>query len=102
MRTMPAPSRDGLKIRLLAATALAAGLAFPAFAQQAAQPQAAAVQQGGLEEIVVTAARREEKLRDVPLAVTSFNATTLQSRNISDIRGILGFAPNVSLVQSPG
>ena len=41
-----------------------AGFAFPAFAQQAAQPaQQAAAQQGGLEEIVVTAERREEKLR---------------------------------------
>ncbi|HEX4504627.1 MAG TPA: TonB-dependent receptor plug domain-containing protein, partial [Alphaproteobacteria bacterium] len=88
-----------MKIRLLAATALAAGLALPAFAQQAAQP---AAQGGGMEEIVVTAERREEKLRDVPIAVTSFNAATLQSRGITDIRGIQGFAPNVALVQSPG
>ena len=103
MRTMSAPSRDGMKIRLLAATALAAGLALPAFAQQAAQPAPqAAAQQGGLEEIVVTAERREEKLRDVPIAVTSFNAAALESRGITDIRGIQGFAPNVALVQSPG
>jgi iron complex outermembrane receptor protein len=100
---MSAPSRDGLKIRLLAATALAAGFAFPAFAQQAAQPaQDTAAQGSGIEEIVVTAERREEKLRDVPIAVTSFNAATLENRAITDIRGIQGFAPNVALVQSPG
>ena len=53
MRIMSAPSRDGMKIRLLAATALAAGFAFPAFAQQAAQPAPqAAAQNGGMEEIV--------------------------------------------------
>ena len=103
MRILSAPSHDGMKIRLLAATALAAGFAFPTLAQQAAQgSQAAAAQQGGLQEIVVTAERREEKLRDVPIAVTSFNAAALQSRGITDIRGIEGFTPNVKIVQSPG
>jgi len=103
MRIMLSPSRDGLKIRLLAASVLAAGFAFPAFAQTADQPaQGTATQSGGLEEIVVTAERREEKLRDVPIAVTSFNAKSLQERAITDIRGIQGFIPNVSIVQSPG
>ena len=51
---------------------------------------------------MVTAERREEKLRDVPIAVTSFNAASLQSRDITDIRGIQGFIPNVAIVQSPG
>jgi iron complex outermembrane receptor protein len=102
MRVMSLPSHHGLRMRLLAATALAAGFAAPAFAQSAAQATQATATQGGLEEIVVTAERREEKLRDVPIAVTSFNAANLQSRGITDIRGIQGFAPNVALVQSPG
>jgi iron complex outermembrane receptor protein len=102
MRDTSMPSHYGLRIRLLAASALAAGFAFPAFAQGTAQATQDTATQGGLEEIVVTAERREEKLRDVPIAVTSFNAAALQSRNITDIRGIQGFAPNVSLVQSPG
>src|SRR6185437_14244551 len=82
-------------------TAIAAGMAVPAFAQTPA-PAGDTAQGGGLEEIVVTAERREEKLRDVPIAVTSFNAATLENRAITDIRGIQGFAPNVALVQSPG
>jgi iron complex outermembrane receptor protein len=98
---MNSPLKNGLRTRLLAATAIAAGMAVPAFAQTPA-PAADTAQGGGLEEIVVTAERREERLRDVPIAVTSFNASTLQSRNITDIRGIQGFAPNVALVQSPG
>ena len=38
----------------------------------------------------------------MPIAVTSFNAKSLQERAITDIRGIQGFIPNVSIVQSPG
>jgi outer membrane receptor protein involved in Fe transport len=87
-----------LRFGVLGAAAVGTGVCAPAFAQQAAP----AAGQAGLEEIVVTAERREEKLRDVPIAVTSFNATALESRNITDIRGIQGFAPNVALVQSPG
>ena len=103
MRTMSSLSHHGLRIRLLAASALAAGFAFPAFAQGTAEAtQDTTAQGGGLEEIVVTAERREEKLRDVPIAVTSFNAANLAERGITDIRGIQGFAPNVALVQSPG
>ncbi len=99
---MYSPSYRGLRNRLLTATAIAAGFVAPAFAQAPAQGVDTAAQSGGLEEIVVTAERREEKLRDVPIAVTSFNTAALQSRNITDIRGIQGLVPNVSLVQSPG
>ncbi len=98
------PFRNGSRVNLLGASAIAAacaltGIAAPAFAQQASPP---AADSGSLEEIVVTAERREEKLRDVPIAVTSFSSATLQSRDITDIRGIQGFIPNVAIVQSPG
>ena len=102
MLNMTLPFHHGLRNRLLAASAMSLGLAFPAIAQTAIPGDQPVASTGGLEEIVVTAERREEKLRDVPIAVTSFNAATLSSRNITDIRGIQGFAPNVALVQSPG
>ena len=103
MRDMSLPSSHGVRVRLLAASAIVAGFAIPALGQSAAPAtQNASAQGGGLEEIVVTAERREEKLRDVPIAVTSFNSANLQSRNITDIRGIQGFIPNVAIVQSPG
>ncbi|HLG87313.1 MAG TPA: TonB-dependent receptor [Alphaproteobacteria bacterium] len=81
-------------------TLAASALSGPAFAQSAGD-QPAAAPAGGIEEIVVTAQRREEKLHDVPIAVTAFNAATIQERNITDINGIAGFAPNVTLVESP-
>lgn len=85
-----------LTLSLLGATALGG----PAFGQ-AAGDQPAAAAPGGIEEIVVTAQRREEKLHDVPIAVTAFNTAAIQERNITDINGIAGFAPNVSIVESP-
>lgn len=53
-----------LKGLLLATCAL--GAAAPAYAQDAAQEGASA---GGLEEIIVTARKREESVQTVPVAV---------------------------------
>jgi len=86
---------------LLAASAMATCFALPAVAQVASSDQQTA-SSAGMAEIVVTAQRREEKLRDVPIAVSAFNAQTLQARNITDINGLIGYAPNVKIIQSPG
>lgn len=51
----------------------------PAFAQQGAQPSASSQ---GLEEVVVTARRREEKLQTVPVAVTAFTRAEIQNKVI--------------------
>jgi iron complex outermembrane recepter protein len=49
----------------------------------------------GLEDIVVTAERREQKLQDVPLAVTAYSETTLQNRQISNVVDIMTTIPNL-------
>lgn len=51
----------------------------------AAAPQAPADQVGGLEEVVVTATRREESLQSVPLSVSALSADSLSNRNISNL-----------------
>lgn len=48
-----------------------------------------------LEEIVVTAQKREESLQDTPIAVSAFTANTLQDKGIEDISEIANFAPNL-------
>ncbi|HLG88520.1 MAG TPA: TonB-dependent receptor [Alphaproteobacteria bacterium] len=53
-----------------------------AFAQTAAQPAASGGT--GLEEIVVTARRREEKAQAVPITLLSFSPATLQKQDIRD------------------
>jgi outer membrane receptor protein involved in Fe transport len=49
----------------------------------------------GLEEVVVTARKREENLQDVPLAVTAFRAEELQRVGIKDIEGIISRDPSL-------
>ena len=50
----------------------------------------------------MTAQRREEKLHNVPIAVTALTAASIEARGITNINDIAGFAPNVTFVQSPG
>src|SRR6266478_5593588 len=56
-----------------------------------------AVAQEKLQEVVVTAERREEKLQDVPVAVTAFTADTLRSKNLTDLHSLSNLTPNVNL-----
>ena len=48
-----------------------------------------------LEEIVVTARKREESLQDTPLAVSAFNARELEQRNIISVNEVSQYIPNV-------
>lgn len=50
-----------------------------------------------LDEVVVTSRRREETLRDVPIAVTAFSADYLEEVGMPDIVGITQSTPNVTL-----
>ena len=58
------------------------GCAVPAFADDTTSAAAAAANASG-SDIVVTARRTEEKLRDVPVAVTAFSAKSLEERGIT-------------------
>src|SRR5262245_42622688 len=50
-----------------------------------------------LEEIVVTAQKREQNVQDVPIAISAFSGATLQEKPIGDIGALTRFAPNVNL-----
>ena len=50
-----------------------------------------------MEEVIVTAQKREEKLQDVPIAVSAFGSEQLQSRGISNISELGSLAPNVQI-----
>jgi iron complex outermembrane receptor protein len=58
---------------------------------------AAAAANEGIEEIVVTAQKRSENIQDVPIAITAFTAENIQSRGITDLRGLTALTPNVNL-----
>lgn len=72
-----------------------AALAGPAFAQSAPQEDATAT----LDEVIVTAQRREQSLQDVPIAITAFNAETLERTAATGISDIAAKAPGVTLTQ---
>src|SRR3546814_586885 len=59
---------------------------------------------GQLEDIVVTARKREESLNDVPIAVTAFTSTTLERAGVGSIEKLTAIVPSFSQVpaQDPG
>jgi outer membrane receptor protein involved in Fe transport len=69
-----------------------AGLGFAAGTLALSAPLMA--QQGGLEEITVTARFREENLQQTPLAITAFSGENMEARNLTDVTMIDTFSPN--------
>ncbi len=79
---------------LFAATALTApGLAF---AQDAAAPQ----DQGGLEEIIVTAQKRAEGLSDVPISISAVSGKQIENYGQTNLEQISSSVPNLKITQT--
>ncbi len=55
-----------------------------------------------MNEITVTARRREETLQDVPVAVTAFTETTLQDLNVQDMGDLDAQVPNLTVYAARG
>ncbi len=51
---------------------------------------------GGLEEITVTAQRREQSLQDVPIAITAFTADQLEQRQVFNTYDLVRNIPNLT------
>ncbi|WP_296305391.1 TonB-dependent receptor [Pseudomonas sp.] len=56
----------------------------------------------GLEEIVVTAQKREQSLQDVPIAVTAVTQESIQANRIFSVNDLSAIAPGVTVKPSPG
>ncbi len=78
--------------KLLAGAAL--GLA--AMPGVALAQEATTAEEGG-DEIVVTARKREERLQDVPIAVTAVTAETIEREQINSVREIAQFTPGLNI-----
>ncbi|HXY96037.1 MAG TPA: TonB-dependent receptor [Steroidobacteraceae bacterium] len=78
------------QLSALAATAVGAILA--------AEPVLAA-ESGELEEIVVTARKRDEALQSVPVTVDAFTEQTIESAGIESPRDFVAMVPNMTLVE---
>lgn len=86
--------------------ALMAGASFlvistSAFAQDTApETVSAEADSGGLEEIVVTAQKREENLQNVPVAVTALGAEAIENNRIADFSDLTRAAPSLTITQT--
>jgi len=69
-----------------------------AWAQDAAAPQAASEQsRRGLDDIVVTARKREENAQDTPIAITAMSGSMIEDRQIANVAQVASYAPNVNI-----
>lgn len=55
-----------------------------------------------IEEILVTAQKREQDMQDTPIAMTAFNAQAMEKQGIADISDAAQYMPNVVISESPG
>ena len=61
----------------------------------------AQAQTGGLEEMVVTAQKREQSLQQAPIAISAFGRDALRQQRITDVQDLNGLVPNVQFAASP-
>ena len=85
-----------------AQTAAAAPPEIESPASNEGDPTSANGRTTGLEDIVVTARRREESLQSVPVAVTAFSSVAIDRKFATDIRALAGDIPNVVITNVPG
>jgi len=72
-------------------SALTLLIALPAAAQQAGQEQSARI-----DDIIVTAQRREQSIQDVPVAVTAFTETQLEIAQVEDTTDLVRVTPSLT------
>ena len=78
-----------------AAVGLAAFSALQATAEDSAQTPSESAAAGQIEEVMVTAQRREESIQSVPVAVTAVSGERLDALGAVTIHGMRGYIPNV-------
>lgn len=84
-------------IRLVAAAAGAGAIFVSASGLAAAAPYASAAENGGLEEIVVTAQRRVESAQNVGIAMSVLSGQSLADKSISYINDLQNAVPNLQV-----
>lgn len=84
-----------LKTRKFAPSRLARGLTIASMALVTSQLQAQV-----LEEVIVTAQKREQSLQDVPVSVVAFSGQALQESGIKDVFDLQVNAPGLSVDQN--
>ncbi len=86
--------KSGTSDRALGLAITGAALLLPAYgqasAQQVGQPS------DTIEEIVVTAQKRNENMQSTPIAISAFTGDSIAKKGLADIQQVARLAPNVS------
>ena len=56
---------------------------------------------GALEEVVVTAQKKEENLQDTPIAITAITESAIDDLDLANVVDLAGMAPNVHIINTP-
>jgi iron complex outermembrane receptor protein len=75
-------------------------LSQPVLAQEAADTAEASAPAAGIEEIVVTAQKREQNLQSVPAAVTALSSEAIANARLSDFSDLTRAAPALTITQT--
>jgi iron complex outermembrane receptor protein len=93
---------NGIKIGLTLNVAIAMCLAQKGFAQTPAPDGASADNTGEVEEIVVTAQRRSERLQDVPLTVEALSKEQLATTGVNNVTDLSFVVPGLMVSDAEG
>ncbi|HMV72254.1 MAG TPA: TonB-dependent receptor [Pseudomonadales bacterium] len=91
MKTTRQPNLRKTGIAALIGAAIAASVPALALAQDKA----------AIEEVIVTAQKREERLQDVPIAISAITKAQIEERGIDDILDLKALAPNLMVSKYP-
>lgn len=94
-----------MKIFKLFAGCAVCAIALPGAALAQAPQEGAAAEQGAIQdaaEIIVTAQRREQRLQDVPISITSLGGGELTKQGITASRDIAQAVPGLTITESAG
>ncbi len=81
-----------LRTLVTTVSVLVMAAATPAYAQEASEE--------GLDEIIVTAQRREQNLQDVPISVSAFGSEEIASKGLTDVSRLEGLVPGFTFGRS--
>ena len=84
-------SRAALRLAFAAAAACSLPVSGPVVAADAG------AEVSGIEQVVVTARRREENLQNVPVAITALTAEQLQEQNVRTLEDMTAYVPNIKV-----
>src|SRR4051812_20180541 len=72
-------------------------------ADQTAAPAPEPEPEGGLNEVIVTATRRAERLQDVPESITAIDSAAIAARGLQQLGDLVKMVPGLSVSQvEPG